>query len=409
MASRSDAYLLDAVRTPRGRGRPDGGLHTLSPVELGAIVLRSLDARTGFAAAGPEDVVFGVGDPVYDQGADLARSAVLLAGMPDTIPGSVVTRFCSSGLDAVNLAAARIAAGQADLMVAGGVEMMSLIPIAATGGPNGSDARFNDVALNTPLGQAADLLATLDGHTRADVDRYAVESQARAARAWSEARFARSIVPVHDANGRLLLDRDQHPRPGTDLASLAKLPPAFEAAGRAGHDAIALQRYPQLEGVRHVHTGGNSSGIVDGAAAVLVGSAEAAARLGLRPRARILSFANAATDPCLMLTAPAEATRRCVARAGIGLDQVDLVECNEAFASVVLHFMSETGIGPERVNVNGGAIALGHPIGATGAILVGTLLDELERRGGRYGVVTLCVGLGMAVATAIERVDGSRA
>lgn len=401
----SEAYIFESVRTPRGKGRPSGALHTLSPIDLGATVLEALDERTGFSKAAPEDVIFGCGDGVNDQGGNVARCSVLHAGMPDTIPGSTVSRFCASGLDAVNSAAARVMAGQADLIVAGGVEMMSLVPIAGTGGPSGSDAVFNNEAHFTPLGEAADLLATLCGHSRGDVDAYAAASQGRAAEAWERGYFARSIVPVEDVNGTLVLDRDEHIRPGTTAADLARLPPAFKGMGeKGGFDAVVRQRYPEVSRVSHVHTAGNSSGIVDGAAAMLIGTAEAGRRLGLKPRAVIRSCANAAMDPCLMLAAPADATRRCLERAGRTLSDVDLYEVNEAFASVVLHFMERTGVGHDRVNVNGGAIAMGHPIGATGVMLIGTLIDELERRGLECGVATLCVGLGMGVATLIERV-----
>lgn len=402
-----EAYIFDSVRTPRGKGRPSGALHTLSPIDLGATVLSALDERTRFSRFEPEDVIFGCGDGVNDQGANIARSSVLHAGLPDSIPGCTISRFCASGLDAVNAAAARVMGGQADLLVAGGVEMMSIIPIAGTGGPNGTDAFFNDEAHFTPLGEAADLLATLCGHTRSDVDTFAAMSQERAAAAWSERRFDRSVVPVHDGNGVLMLDRDEHMRPGTTVDDLAKLPAAFKAMGeKGGFDAVVRQRYPQVAKVAHVHTAGNSSGIVDGAAAMLIGTAEAGRRMGLAPRAVIRSFANAAMDPCLMLAAPADATRRCLARAGRTLQDIDLYEVNEAFASVVLHFMERTGVDSDRINVNGGAIAMGHPIGATGVMLLGTLLDELERTGRESGVVTLCVGMGMGVATCIERVGG---
>ena len=400
-----DAYIFDSVRTPRGKGRPSGALHTLSPIDLGATVLGALDERTRFSKFEPEDVIFGCGDGVNDQGANIARSSVLHAGLPDSIPGSTVSRFCASGLDAVNAAAARVMAGQADLIVAGGVEMMSIIPIAGTGGPNGSDAVFNNEALFTPLGEAADLLATLCGHSRGDVDGFAAVSQARAAEAWETGRFDRSIVPVRDINGVQVLDRDEHMRPGTTVDDLGKLPAAFKTMGeKGGFDAIVRQRYPQVSRIAHVHTAGNSSGIVDGAAAMLIGTAEAGRRLGLKPRAAVRAFANAAMDPCLMLAAPADATQRCLARVGRTVGDVDLFEVNEAFASVVLHFMERTGVGHDKINVNGGAIAMGHPIGATGVMLVGTLLDELERQGLESGVVTLCVGLGMGVATYIERV-----
>ncbi len=402
----AEAYIFEAVRTPRGKGRPNGGLHTLSPVELSAYVLTELDKRTGFSHADPEDVVFGVGDGVNDQGSNMARSAIIHAGMPDTIPGSTVSRFCSSGLDAVNMAASKVMSGQADLVVAGGVEMMSLIPIAGTGGPNGSDAIFNNRAHYTPLGIAADLLATLSGHSREDVDGYAAESQARAAAAWQDRRFSKSVVPVVDMNGEMLLEHDEYMRPGTSMADLAKLPAAFAGMGeKGGFDTVVKQRYPEVLNLSHVHTAGNSSGIVDGAAAMLLGSLEAGEKLGLKPRAVIKSFASTGMDPCLMLAAPADATKRALARLGKGYDDVDLYEVNEAFASVVLHFMERTGVSHDRINVNGGGIAMGHPIGATGVMLTNTLIDELERTGAKSGIVTLCVGLGMGVATYIERVE----
>ncbi|WP_439590115.1 acetyl-CoA C-acetyltransferase [Hydrogenophaga sp.] len=401
----ADAYIYDAVRTPRGAGRPSGSLHTLSPIDLGATVLLALRERTGFDRLPVEDVIFGVGDAVDDQGANLARSSVLHAGLDVATPGSVISRFCASGLDAVNLAAAKVAAGHGELMIAGGVEMMSLIPIAGTGGPWGSDAGFNTTSNFTPLGVAADLLGTLEGHSREQVDAFAAESQARAERAWNEGRFARSVVPVHDFNGALCLDRDEHMRPGTTTEALGKLKPAFaDMAIKGGFGETVKHRYPQIDRLRHLHTGGNSSGVVDGASALLIGSAAAGERLRLKPRARITATATAACDPCLMLVAPADAARAAAARGGYSLDDIDLFEVNEAFASVVLRFMSDTGVGHERINVNGGAIAMGHPIGATGGMLVGTLLDELERRDARRGIVTLCVGLGMGVATLVERI-----
>jgi acetyl-CoA C-acetyltransferase len=369
-------------------------------------VLKALDERTGFSKAEPEDVIFGIGDGVNDQGSDLARSALLYAGMPETIPGSTVSRFCSSGLDAVNAAASRVMSGQGDLFVAGGIEMMSLIPIGGTGGPNGSDAIFNDRVNMIPQGISADLMATLYGHSRQDVDAFAVESQRRAGQAWREGRFARSVVPVRDAGGELLLDRDEYMRPDTSIEALAQLPPAFKGMGeQGGFDAIAKRRYPEVLAIEHVHTAGNSSGIVDGAAAILIGSREAGRRLGLQPRAVIRSFANAAMDPSLMLAAPADATESALKRVGKRADEAHLYEVNEAFATVVLRFMERTGVPHDKVNVNGGSIALGHPIGATGVMLTGTLVDELERTGKDSGVVTLCVGLGMAVATYIERVS----
>lgn len=403
----TSAYIFDAVRTPRGRGRPDGPLHSLSPIDLGATVLRALNDRTGFGPALPDDVIFGVGDGVGDQGADLARSSVLHAGLPVETPGQTVSRFCSSGLDAVNAAAAQVMAGQADLVVAGGVEMMSLIPIAGTGGPNGSDARFNDLVGMVPQGISADLMATLFGHSRRDLDTYAAESQTRAARAWDEGRFARSIVPVHDMEGRLVLERDDYMRPQTTVESLGALKAAFKGMGeKGGFDAVARRKYPQVAAIEHVHTAGNSSGIVDGASAMLIGSREGGEKLGLKPRARIVSFAQLAMDPTLMLSAPADATQKALARAGMAFGDIDLFEVNEAFATVALYFMEKSGVDHAKVNVNGGSIAMGHPIGATGGMLIGTVLDELERTGGGTGVVTLCVGLGMACACVIERVEG---
>lgn len=402
----TEAYIYDAVRTPRGKGRPDGALHSLSPVEMGARVLTALNDRTGFADHEIEDVVFGVGDGVLDQGSNLARSALLYAGFPQDIAGATVSRFCSSGLDAVNASAARIMAGQGDLMVAGGVEMMSIIPIAATGGPNGSDARFNDRVAMVPQGISADLMATLYGHSRTDLDTYAAESQSRAARAWDEGRFDKSVIPVYADNGDLLLDRDEYMRPQTTVDSLGSLRAAFTGMGeKGGFDAIALRRYPELARVKHLHTAGNSSGIVDGAAAMLIGSREGGEKLGLKPRARIRSFASIGMDPTLMLAAPADATERAAKRLGMAARDLDLIEVNEAFATVVLRFMELTGADHDRINVNGGGISMGHPIGATGVMLVNTVLDEMERTGAETGGVTLCVGEGMAVATIIERVE----
>lgn len=400
----TEAFIFDAVRTPRGRGRPNGALHSLSPLDLATSVLGALRERTGFDRGQVEDVVFGVGDAVDDQGAVISRSAALYLGLDEAIPGSQVARFCGSGLEAVNIAAAKVMAGQAELMVAGGVEMMSLIAMGGTGGPFGSDAWFNSKVGMAPQGIGADLIATLNGYSRQDVDGFAVESQQRAGRAWNEGRFSRGVVPVVDFNGATLLDRDEHMRPDTTMAALAGLKPSFEGMGtRLGFDDIVRQRYPQVDRVRHVHHAGNSSGIVDGAAAVLIGTAEAGRALGLAPRARIRAFASIGSEPTIMLTAPAAATRRALKRAGMAVSDIDLFEVNEAFAAVVLYFMQETGAPHQRVNVNGGAIALGHPIGATGAVLMGTLVDELERSGAGTGLVTLCTGLGMAVATVVER------
>ncbi|MCC6009037.1 MAG: acetyl-CoA C-acetyltransferase [Rhodobacteraceae bacterium] len=399
----SEALIFDAVRTPRGRGRPDGALHTASPLHLATTVLDALRNRNAFDAGAVEDVVMGCAETANDQGANIARSAALTAGYPDSVGGCVVSRFCGSGLEAVNMAAARLMAGQADMMVAGGVEMMSLVPMLSTGGPIASDTAFNTISWLTPQGISADLIATLEGHSRAQVDAFAAESQVRADEAIRAGRFDGSLVPVHAPDGAILLDREEYPRPGTTAQTLAGLKPAFAGMGAAGFGETVKRRYPQVHRLEHVHHAGNSSGIVDGAAALLLGTEAAGRVAGLRPRGRILSFAAIGSEPSIMLTAPAEASARALRRAGLGFDDIDLFEVNEAFASVVLYFMDRTGVPHDKVNVNGGAIALGHPIGATGAILAGTLLDELERREARYGLVTMCVGLGMGVATVIER------
>jgi acetyl-CoA C-acetyltransferase len=398
------AFIYDAVRTPRGRGKASGALHPLSPLELGATVLRALPERGGFDPALVDEVVFGCVEAVDDQGANLARSSVLEAGWGDTVPGFMVARFCGSALDAVNTAAAKVMAGQADCVVAGGVEMNSLVPmLAGTGGPSMSDVFFNDRVLQTPQGVAADLIATLEGFSRESLDAFAAESHRRAAAAQAGGWFERSLVPVKDRLGRQRLSHDELVRPGTTVQTLARLKPSFIDSGeRMGFDATVRYRYPHIDRVVHVHHAGNSSGIADGASAVLIGNPSMAARLG-RPRGRIVATASAATDPCLMLTGPVPATLKCLQRAGLRVDEVDLFEVNEAFASVVLHFMRHLGVPHEKVNVAGGAIALGHPVGATGGMLVGTALDELERRGGRHALVTMCTGLGMAVATLIER------
>ena len=400
-----DAFIYDTVRSPRGRGRKDGALHTLAPVELCAALLRALQTRNpGFDSALVEDVVFGCAEAVHDQGANIARSAALYAGYADAAAGSTTARFCGSGLEAVNIAAAKVMAGQGGLYIAGGVEMMSLVPMLATGGPTVSDTFFNDASWATPQGVSADLIATLEGFSRHDVDAFAAASHQRAAVAEAQGRFARSVVPIHDANGELLLDHEQLIRPDTTVATLGQLKPSFERAAQAGFDSTVRHRYPQLDRLFHVHHAGNSSGIADGASALMIGDRAFGERCGLKPRARIRAIAQAGSEPCIMLTAPAEASRRALARLGMNFSDVDLFEVNEAFAAVVLYFMKHTGVGHDRVNVNGGAIALGHPIGATGGILVGTLLDELERRNAATGVITICTGLGMAVATVIERV-----
>ncbi|QBR04110.1 acetyl-CoA C-acetyltransferase [Paraburkholderia pallida] len=400
-----DAYILDAVRSPRGRGKKDGGLHTLSPVELASELLKAIPARNpGFDSKKVEDVIFGCAEAVNDQGANLARSAALYAGYDDSVAGSTVARFCGSGLEALNIAATKVMAGQGDLFVAGGIEMMSLVPMLSTGGPTVSDTFFNDKSWATPQGVSADLIATIEGFSREDVDAWAAQSHQRAARAVAHGAFNRSIVPIRDSNGTLMLDHDELVRPETSVESLAKLKPSFERAADAGYDITVRRRYPQLDRLLHVHHAGNSSGIADGASAVVIGNLATAASLGIKPRARIRAIAQVGIEPCIMLTGPVESSRRALARCGLSFKDVDLFEVNEAFASVVLYFNKHAGVDPEKVNVNGGAIALGHPIGATGGMLVGTLLDELERRDARIGVATMCTGLGMAVSTVIERI-----
>lgn len=397
------AMIFDAVRTPRGKGKADGSLHGVKPVDLLAGLLVKLQRRLDFDPAQLDDVVMGVVSPVGEQGAVIARTAALMAGWDVRVAGMQLNRFCASGLEAVNIAAQKVASGWEDLVVAGGVESMSRVPIGSDGGAWGNDPKVNAVTGFVPQGIGADLIATLGGWSREDVDRYALGSQQRAAVAQAEGRFDRSIVPVEDAGGHTVLDHDELARPGTTLERLAQLKPAFEALGAGGFDAVALQRYPQVDRIRHVHTAGNSSGIVDGAAAVLIGSEAKGRALGLEPRGRVVATALSGADPTIMLTGPMPATQKVLAKAGLTIDDIDLFEVNEAFAAVPLRFMKDMGVPHEKVNVNGGAIALGHPLGATGAMLVGTLLDELERRRLRRGLVTLCVGGGMGIATIIER------
>jgi len=401
-----DAFIFDALRTPRGRGRAGGGLAGVKPVHLLTGLLRELPRRAGLDPAAVEDVILGCVTPVGEQGANIARAAVLAAGWDERVPGVQLNRFCASGLEAVNLAAAMVRSGWEQLVLAGGVESMSRVPMGSDGGALIDDPEISQAVGFVPQGIGADLLATLDGFSRAELDAFAVESQRRAAAARAAGRFARSLVPVRDPGGQVLLAEDEHMRPDTTLETLAKLPPAFAQLGAAGFDAVALRRYPQLTRIEHLHTAGNSSGIVDGAALVLVGSAARGRALGLTPRARIVSAAVVGSEPTIMLTGPAPAARLALERAGLGFDDIDLFEINEAFAAVVLHFQRETGVDLERINVNGGAIALGHPLGATGAMILGALLDELERRGGRYGLAALCVGGGMGIATIIERCAG---
>ncbi|MFB9523872.1 acetyl-CoA C-acetyltransferase [Streptomyces cremeus] len=402
----TEAYVYDAIRTPRGRGKAGGALHGTKPIDLVVGLIHEITARfPDLDPAAIDDIVLGVVGPVGDQGSDIARTAAISAGLPDTVAGVQENRFCASGLEAVNLAAMKVRSGWEDLVLAGGVESMSRVPMGSDGG-----AWFNDPITNyengfVPQGIGADLIATIEGYSRRDVDEYAALSQERAAAAWKDGRFHRSVVPVRDRNGLLVLDHDEHMRPGTTADSLAALKPSFAAIGEmGGFDAVALQKYHWVEAIDHVHHAGNSSGIVDGAALVAVGTKEVGERYGLTPRARIVSAAVSGSEPTIMLTGPAPATRKALAKAGLTIDDIDLVEINEAFAGVVLRFAKDMGLSLDRINVNGGAIAMGHPLGATGAMILGTLVDELERQDKRYGLATLCVGGGMGVATVIERV-----
>lgn len=401
-----EAYIYDAVRSPRGRGKPDGALHEVTPVALAAQVLAAIPERIGIDSAQIEDVILGCVTPVGEQGADIARVAALMAGFHQDVPGVQVNRFCGSGLEAVNIAAAKVMAGEAALAIGGGVESMSRVPMMSDGGALASDPAVAYQTYFVPQGIGADLLATLHGFTRADCDAFAVESQRRAKRAWDEGRFDRSILPIRDVIGQVLLDRDEHMRPDADLLALGTLKPAFEDMGRKmpGFDATALLRYPMVERITHVHHAGNSSGIVDGAAAVLVGSLEAGQRLGLRPRARIRAMGSIGSEPTIMLTGPERIARKLLDRTGLSVADIDLWEINEAFASVVLRAMQVLELDPDRVNVNGGSIAMGHPLGATGAMILGSALDELERSGRQTALVCLCVAAGMGTGAIIERV-----
>jgi acetyl-CoA C-acetyltransferase len=403
--SMPEAYILDHVRTPRGRGKVGGALHTVSTVKLAAGALAAIAERNRLDTAAVGDVILGCVDPVGEAGGDIARSAVFAAGFPFTVPGIQVNRYCASGLDAVNLAAAHVAAGSHGLVIAGGVESMSRVGIGASGGAWPVDPAVALPSYFMPQGVSADLIATKYGFGRTEVDAYAVESQKRAAAAWDEGRFDRSVIPVRDGNGMVLLARDEHMRPETTMQGLAALNPSFAMYGEmGGFDAVAIQAHPEIEAIDHVHHAGNSSGIVDGAAAVLVGSKAAGRKAGLVPRARIRAYANIGSEPALMLTGPVDVTRLLLKRARMSLADIDLFEVNEAFAAVVLRYLQAFELDPGRVNVNGGAIAMGHPLGATGAMLLGTALDELERRGLSTALVTLCIGAGMGTATLIERV-----
>lgn len=401
-----DCYVFDAVRTPRGRGRAkDGALAEATPLHLAKTVLAALPKRSGFDSAAIEDVILGCVEPVGEQGANIGRLAALASGYDDCVPGMQVNRFCASGLEAVNIGAAKVKAGDADLLVAGGVESMSRIPMGAAGGAWSTDPAIAFPTYFVPQGISADLVATIHGFSRGDVDAFAAESQRRASVAMREGHFTNSIVPVVDVLGLTLLAVDEFVRPDTTADSLAKLDPAFKVMGeKHGFNAVALQRYPAVEKIEHVHHAGNSSGIVDGASAVLLGSKEAGDNLGLRARGRIVTSVSVGSEPCIMLTGPSIASKKALAKAGLTVDDIDLFEINEAFASVVLLFQKELGIDSSKLNVNGGAIAFGHPLGATGGMLVGVVLDELERTGKKRALVTLCVGAGMGTATIIERV-----
>jgi acetyl-CoA C-acetyltransferase len=400
----TEAFIYDAIRTPRGKGKKDGSLHEVKPVNLLAGVLTELQRRNGFDTAAVDDVVMGVVSPIGEQGSVIAKVAALKAGWDFRTSGVQVNRFCASGLEAVNLAAQKVRSGWEDLVVAGGVESMSRVPIGSDGGAWAQDPETNSATLFVPQGIGADLIATLEGFSRADVDAFALESQRRAAKAREAGYFAGSLVPVRDFLGQTILGQDEFIKPQTTLEGLASLKPAFDQLGAMGFDAVALQRYPQVERIHHVHHAGNSSGIVDGAAAVLVGSEAAGKTHGLKPRARIVAAALSGADPTIMLTGPMPATRKALAKAGMTVDQIDLFEVNEAFAAVVMRFMKEMKVPHDKVNVNGGAIAMGHPLGATGAMILGTLIDELHRRQLRYGLATLCVGGGMGIATIVERI-----
>jgi acetyl-CoA C-acetyltransferase len=401
----TDAYIFDAVRTPRGKNK-GGSLHTIKPVDLVVTVIEALLERNpGLDPQEIDDIVLGVVSPVGEQGGDIARTAVLNSSLPDSVAGVQINRFCASGLEAVNLAAQKVASGYEDLVLAGGVESMSRVPIGSDGGAYAQDPTTAFDNYFVPQGIGADLIATTEGFTREDVDAFAARSQQRAETAWQQGRFARSIVPVRDVNGVVVLDTDEHRRPESTVESLGQLPASFAAAGeQAGFDAVALQKYHAVEKIDHVHGPGNSSGIVDGAALLLIGSAEAGRAAGLTPRARIVATAVIGSEPTIMLTGPTPATHKALDRAGLTVSDIDLFELNEAFAAVVMKWQKDLGIPADKVNVNGGAIAMGHPLGATGAMILGTLLDELERQDLRRGLATLCVGAGMGIATIIERV-----
>jgi acetyl-CoA C-acetyltransferase len=400
----TEAYIFDAVRTPRGKGKKDGALYSVKPVQLIAGLLNALQTRNDLDTSQVDDIVLGCVTPVGDQGADIAKTAAMVADWDVSVAGVQLNRFCASGLEAVNMGAMKVRSGFEDLVVVGGVESMSRVPMGSDGGAWVMDPETNIHTNFVPQGIGADLIATLEGFSRADVDAFALRSQHKAARASADGSFTRSLVPVTDQNGIVLLDHDEFIRGDSTLEGLSKLKPSFEMMGQMGFDATALRVYSHVERIEHVHTPGNSSGIVDGAALMLIGSAAKGKELGLKPRARIVATAVTSTDPTIMLTGPAPATRKALAKAGLSIDDIDLFEVNEAFASVVMKFMKDMGVSEDKVNVNGGSIAMGHPLGATGCAILGTLLDELEKRQLRYGLATLCVGGGMGIATIIERI-----
>lgn len=400
----TDAFVYDTVRTPRGRGKKDGALHEVTALELGTQVLKAIRDRNNLDTSVVDDVVFGCVDPVGEQGGNIARIAVMNADYAQTTAGVQVNRFCASGLEATNMAAAKVMSGEADMAIGGGVESMSRVGMGAAGGSWSSDPAIAFKSYFTPQGIGADLVATKYGFSRDDVDAYAVESQRRAAQSWGQGYFKKSVIPVRDINGLTILDHDEHMRPDATMQSLAALTASFASIGDFAFDGVALDRYPEVEEINHVHHAGNSSGIVDGASAVLLGNAEIGNAMGLKPRARIRAMASIGSEPCIMLTGPADVSRKALKKAGMNPQDIDLYELNEAFASVVLRMMQSLNIPHDKMNVNGGAIAMGHPLGATGGMILGTVLDELERRDLSTALVTLCVGAGMGTATIIERV-----
>jgi acetyl-CoA C-acetyltransferase len=401
----TEAHIYDHVRSPRGRGKPNGSLHAITPIDLTSQVLVALRDRSELDTSLLDDVILGCVAPIGEQGADIARIAALNADYAVSVPGKQINRFCASGLESINSAAAQVMSGQSDLVIGGGVESMSRVPMMSDGGAWATDPQVAYKTYFVPQGISADLIATKYGISREDLDVYSAESQKRAAHSWAQGWFNGSIVPITDHIGRVALNHDEHMRPEATAESLATLNPAFLIPGeKAGFDAVILQKYPEVESIKHVHTAGNSSGIVDGAAAVLVGHAEAGKLLGLKPRASIRSFASVGSEPSIMLTGPVPATEKVLKRAGMNTSDIDLFELNEAFAAVVLHYMNQLNIPHDKINVNGGAIAMGHPLGATGAMILGTVLDELERRDLSTALVTLCIGGGMGTATIIERV-----